>query len=64
MRTTHECLAKAEQCEGLARATSDECNKRVLRETAKHWRTLAKAAPATWQETVPASTASITSNHE
>ena len=44
MRTTLECLAQAEHCESMARASFDEMNKRMLRETAKHWRTLAKVA--------------------
>lgn len=44
MRTALECQSLAEHCESLARASVDETNRHVLRETAKHWRALAKIA--------------------
>jgi len=54
MRTALECLAMAERCESMARSCSDEMDGQMLRETAQHWRALAKVAPGTPGETVPA----------
>jgi hypothetical protein len=44
MRAARECLLKAEQCETMARDSSDAIDQGMLRETAKHWRTLAAVA--------------------
>ncbi len=45
MRTRRECLEKAARCEQLARTCSTSMNERILLETAKHWRGLARSCP-------------------
>ena len=44
LMTRRECLLKAEQCEAMARSSSDEIDRRMLRVTAEQWRNLAAAA--------------------
>jgi hypothetical protein len=47
MKTAFECFQRAAKCEGMALAPSDEANRTVLLETAKHWRMLGERAKAT-----------------
>jgi len=49
-----ECLLKAAQCEQMAGDCVLASDRRVLRETARHWHTLAKVAHITRLETEPA----------
>jgi hypothetical protein len=42
MRTRPKCLDKAAHCERLAQASSSSANERILLETAKQWRSLAR----------------------
>ena len=44
MMSALECLAKAEQCEQLARKVLDPSDRGMLRDAAQMWRTLARAA--------------------
>ena len=44
MRTALECLPKDEHCDCMAWAGADAVDRCVLRTTANHWRTLARAA--------------------
>ena len=44
MMQAHECLANAERCEQMARATSDADDVRMLLETADLWRRLARSS--------------------
>ena len=44
--TAQECLLKAALCDQMARDTLDRINHALMREAAKHWRTLARTATA------------------
>ena len=44
MMSARECIEKAERCEQMALDTNDHADRRMLRTTASHWRTLAKVA--------------------
>jgi hypothetical protein len=45
MKSAHECLQHAATCERMARVSSLH-KSRLLREAARHWRALGKAAEA------------------
>ena len=42
--TPGECQLKADHCERMARAAPDDMDRRMLLETVKHWRNLARTA--------------------
>ena len=42
--TPRECQLKADYCERMALAAPDDIDRRMLLETAKHWRNLARTA--------------------
>jgi hypothetical protein len=44
MRTAHECLLKADNCERSARTCADPIDRGMMLVTAQHWLNLAKAA--------------------
>jgi hypothetical protein len=46
MMSALECFQKAAHCEAFAQGCHDHIDAGMLRETAKHWRTLAAAAEA------------------
>jgi hypothetical protein len=44
MKTALECFLRAAKCEQMAKDTASIADRAMLRETARHWRTLADEA--------------------